>query len=88
MMNISVSSPQETLYTGTASELCVRTSCGDVKILPGHADYLAEIGKGRLHIRTNDRIISGTTASGILYNHENSISVLLFGTYEIRTENL
>ena len=85
MMNIALVSPQETLYTGQADEVMVRTTCGDVKILPGHAEYLAEIGEGNLKIRIHDRIICGKTTKGIIYTNKSSVSLMLFEPYEITT---
>lgn len=87
MIEIVISSPQETLFMGSAKELNVRTACGDVKILPGHAEYLAEIGNGRMRILADERLVSGTTSGGIIYNRNNRASILLFDPYEIQTQH-
>ena len=78
-MRVRVSSPQETIFCGEAEAVSLRTTGGDVRILKRHAPYLAEIGAGALEVHRNGELmLSGKTSGGIVYNHENEISVLLF----------
>lgn len=84
-MEITAATPERTIYCGNAKEIFVRTTCGDVKILPGHADFMAEIGCGQLHILSEGKTITASTSSGILYVSNNRVSVLLFKTCEAYT---
>ena len=81
-MNVKLSAPKEMLYCGHADTVKLRTTVGDVQILPGHAPYLAEIGKGKLEIRAGQDVITGETSAGILYNHQDEISMILFEPYQ------
>ena len=81
-MHVRLSGPQEMIYNGTADAVRLRPACGEIQILPGHAPYMAEIGKGPLEIHAGDALVSGKTSAGIVYNHQNEISILLFEPYE------
>ena len=83
-MRVRVSSPQEAIFCGDADAVRLRTTGGDVRILKHHVPYLAEIGEGMLEIQCKDAImLSGKTSGGIVYNHENEISIILFEPYSI-----
>lgn len=84
-MEITAATPERTIYCGNAKEIFVRTTCGDVKILPGHADFMAEIGCGQLHILSEGKTITASTSSGILYTRKNRVSMLLFEQYEVHS---
>ena len=83
-MRVRVSSPKEMIFCGDADAVRLRTTGGDVRILKHHIPYLAEIGEGMLEIHRNgESMLSGKTSSGIVYNHKNEISIILFEPYSI-----
>lgn len=85
-MQVTLASPQKTYFHGPAEAVLLRTVGGDVMILPCHADYLAEIGRGKMYISADDRQISGNTRNGLIYMHENQLSIVLFDDCDIREE--
>lgn len=86
-MQVTLASPQKTYFHGLAGEVSLRTANGEVTILPGHADYLAEISSGRMHISTDDGRIIGNTTNGLIYMHRNEVSIVLFDECDFREEN-
>jgi F-type H+-transporting ATPase subunit epsilon len=50
MLTVSVISPEETLYEGTATSVVAPAYDGEVGILTGHAPMMTLLGRGTLRI--------------------------------------
>ena len=53
--HLEIVTPDNRPFSGEAERLLVRTTEGDVEILPGHIDYLATIGIGRAKITVDKK---------------------------------
>ena len=82
MMDVKITAPGKRIYSGKADAVRFRSTQGEMQILPGHISYMAEIGKGSMEIRCGNKKLSGETTHGIIYNHRNDISIILFEPYE------
>ena len=54
LINLTIVTPQGKLYDDTAKSVIVRTTGGDVCILPRHIDYSASLGKGVAKVTAED----------------------------------
>jgi len=77
-MNITLSTPEEIIFIGPADRIALRTTEGEIAILPGHIQYMAEIGKGQLIIDSGESTQSTVTTGGIIYNCKDAVSIVLF----------
>lgn len=77
-MHVTVATAQKTLFCGEADEISIPTVEGEIKILSGHAEYLAQVGNGKLKIRAGNQSVLAETTCGLVYNHKNEVSVVLF----------
>ncbi len=81
-MDIKISGPGKRVYCGEAEAVSLRTTQGEIQILPGHTSYMAEIGKGLMEIHGGQGVLHCKTSGGIIYNHKNKISIILTEPYE------
>ena len=87
-MHITLCTPQNTLYSGTAHKMSLRTTGGDIAILPGHTAYMAEIGKGHMEIHADEAMLRCETTTGIIYNRKNEVSILRLAECNITVDQL
>ncbi|NUQ21697.1 MAG: F0F1 ATP synthase subunit epsilon [Gemmatimonadaceae bacterium] len=66
MLNVSVVSPERTLFEGEAESVVAPAFDGEVGILTHHAPMLTLLGNGRLRIRAAGNERSFTVAGGFL----------------------
>nr|WP_297172203.1 ATP synthase F1 subunit epsilon [uncultured Agathobaculum sp.] len=64
--HLTIRTPSRCCYDGTAERLIVRTTQGDVGILPGHAPYMGALGVGRLIVRQNGKSRSAAVMGGLI----------------------
>ena len=81
MMHVLISSPQEMIYSGSAAEIKLRTTEGEIQLLTGHMPYMAEVGKGVLKVKAGEKVICIETSGGVVYNCKNKVSIVLFMPY-------
>ena len=74
--HLEVVTPDGSLFAGEAESLLVRTDCGDVEILAGHADYLATLSTGRARIRTADGDRYASISGGFLSVDKQSVKLV------------
>ncbi len=73
---LEIVTPDGSLFTGEAESLLVRTDCGDVEILAGHADYLATLSIGRARIRTSEGDRLAAISGGFLSVDKQSVKLV------------
>lgn len=63
---LKIVTPDGLRYEGMAEKLVVRTTTGDVAILPGHINYVAPLGKGRACVTVAGEKRHGACIGGML----------------------
>ena len=64
--HLTIRTPSRCCYDGTVDRLIVRTTQGDVGILPGHAPYMGALGAGRMTVRQNGKSRSAAIMGGLI----------------------
>ena len=64
MIHLTIVTPESKLYDNEARRVTVRTTSGDVTILPRHIDYAAALGRGKARITTPDGAVKNAVING------------------------
>jgi F-type H+-transporting ATPase subunit epsilon len=75
-MEVTVISPEASVYSGPADSLVVPTFDGEVGILPRHAPYMALLGKGVLTVKHGSASHRFTVQGGFLQVVSNRVRVV------------
>lgn len=63
---MKIVTPDGLRYDGMAEKLVMRTTTGDVAILPGHINYVAPLGKGKASVTVAGEKHHGTCTGGMV----------------------
>ncbi len=77
IINISVLSPEETLYSGQARALTCHNEDGDFDVLPLHTNFISLIDKYVIIHMTNAEKKKITIGKALMKAIENNITILL-----------
>jgi F-type H+-transporting ATPase subunit epsilon len=75
-MQVTVVSPERTVFDGEADSLVVPAFDGLVGILPGHAPFLTLLGSGRLRVRRGTELSEFGVAGGFLQVTRHAVRVV------------
>jgi F-type H+-transporting ATPase subunit epsilon len=75
-MQVTVVSPERTVFDGEADSLVVPAFDGLVGILPGHAPFLTLLGTGRLRVRRGGEVSEFDVAGGFLQVTRGAVRVV------------
>ncbi len=75
-MQLVIVSPVEKIYEGTAEFVRVRTTQGDVAIMPRHIDYAAALAAGDGHITVDGEVRNMHIDGGLIYVRQNNVRIL------------
>lgn len=75
-MQVTVISPERSLYNGDADSVVAPAFDGEVGILPGHAPFMTLLGDGKLVIRRGDSSETYSVNGGFLQVVDNSVRVV------------
>ena len=64
--SLKIVTPEGLRYEGMAEKLVVRTTVGDVAILPGHINYVAPLGMGEASVTVHGKKRHGACIGGML----------------------
>lgn len=77
MIHLTVVTPEGKPYDDEAQKVIVRTTGGDVCILPQHIDYSAAIGQGEMRITKPDgNVLRAQVKGGMLHVASNVVQVI------------
>jgi F-type H+-transporting ATPase subunit epsilon len=77
VLNVSVVSADQELWSGEASQLIARTTEGEIGILPGHEPLLAILAKGEVRLTAADGSqITANADNGFLSVENNTVTVV------------
>ena len=75
-LQVTVISPSESAFSGSATSIIAPAHDGEVGILYGHAPMVVLLGEGFLRVRTDDGPRRFRVARGFLQVLDNTVSVL------------
>lgn len=73
---LKIVTPDGVQYDGTAEELIVRTTDGDVGILAGHINYVASLGMGQATVVTDGQKRYGACIGGMVSVADGVVTLL------------
>ena len=75
-LSLMIVMPTEKIYEGEADRVMVRTTGGDVAILPRHMDYAAVLGSGEARISIDGSSRRARINGGLLHVNQNRVRIL------------
>ena len=75
-MRVLVISPEASMFDGDAESVVVPVYDGQMGILPGHAPFMAPLGKGQLTVTHQGKAQKFTVEGGLLQVVENTVRVV------------
>jgi F-type H+-transporting ATPase subunit epsilon len=75
-MRVLVISPEASMFDGDADSVVVPIYDGQMGILPGHAPFMAPLGKGVLTVTHQGKARKFTVAGGLLQVVDNTVRVV------------
>ena len=77
LIHLTVVTPQGKFYEDDAQRIVVRTTGGDVAILPHHIDYSASLGEGEARVTDAEGSVRRARVSGgILHVASDNVQVI------------
>ena len=75
-IHLSIVTPQGEPFDGPADRVLVRTTGGDVCILPKHIDYAASLGTGTARVTVNGTPREARISGGMIYVSQDEVRIL------------
>ncbi len=76
-IHLTIVTPEGRFYDDDAEKIIVRTTTGDVCILPNHIDYAAAIGSGEARVTTaNGEMRKAFAEGGLLHVSNNEVQLI------------
>lgn len=76
MLNVSVISPESTVFEGTATSVVAPAFDGEVGILTGHAPMITALGRGTLRVEADGGARRFVVEGGFLQVVDNQVRVV------------
>jgi len=77
VLNVSVVSADQEIWSGEASQLIARTTEGEIGILPGHEPLLAILAKGEVRVTAvGGENVTALADEGFLSVENNTVTVV------------
>ena len=79
LFNLSIISPDKTLYEGRISSLTAPSKLGYLGVLADHAPLIATLGPGRITLRedSDEQKVFNSKGDGLLEIMKNNVTILL-----------
>lgn len=81
-IHLTVVTPEKQYFDDDAEKVIVRTTGGDVCILPNHIDYAASLGKGEARITTTGGSVKKAHVEGGLIHVAANVVQILSNHFE------
>lgn len=85
-MQLEIVTPEKIIYTGDIDELIVRTTEGEIGILPNHMNLFTKVVPGEVTIKIGGRAQFLAITGGFLEVKENKVSIL--ADYAVQAEDI
>ena len=77
LIHLTIVTPTGLYFDDDAQKVIVRTTCGDVCILPHHIDYAASLGEGEARVTTAEgEVRKAHVAGGMLHVAANVVQLV------------
>lgn len=77
VIHLTIVTPQGKFFDEDAQKVIVRTTGGDVCILPNHIDYAASLGEGEARVTDQEgNVRRAHVAGGVLHVASNDVQVI------------
>lgn len=77
VIHLTIVTPQGKFYDDDAQKVIVRTTGGDVCILPNHIDYAASLGEGEARVTdTKGAVKKAHAQGGVIHVANNDVQVI------------
>ena len=83
--HLQIVTPDGLSFDGKVESLLVRTSCGDVEILAGHADLFSSMAIGRVRIKNGEKTLFGSSSGGFVSVEAGEVK-LICTTFEFKDD--
>ena len=75
-LQLTIVMPTEKVFEGEADRVMVRTTEGEVAILPRHIDYAAALGDGDARITVNGEVRRAHIRGGMMHVEQDRVRIL------------
>ncbi|MDO8429198.1 MAG: ATP synthase F1 subunit epsilon [Candidatus Daviesbacteria bacterium] len=75
-LKLKIATPEKEIFDSIVDEVYVHTPEGEVGILPGHVNLMAQISPGELRIKEGGKINYLATGGGILQVSKNQVFIM------------
>ena len=75
-LQLTIVMPTEKVFEGEAERVMVRTTEGEVAILPRHIDYAAALGSGEARITSGGETRCARISGGMMHVSQNHVRIL------------
>lgn len=76
-MRVAITKVHESVFSGEALSVSVRTGAGDITILPNHEAFVSNVVPGVVTIRTTEGAENFEVPGGVLEVSNNQVTILL-----------
>lgn len=74
-LHLKVATPEKAIFEGDVEMVSVKTSDGEIGILPHHINLMTQIVPGEMRIKRGSEIIHMVTGSGLLQMADNTLVI-------------
>jgi len=85
MFEVTILTPQQTIFTNRVQSLVVPAYDGYLGIMTGHAPLICLLKKGRITARADDQTFQFSTSGGLMEVLANKVSILADSADSITT---
>ena len=75
-IHLTIVTPEGSCFDGDADRVLVRTTGGDVSILPRHIDYAASLGTGTARVTVNGTPKEAMISGGMICVAQDNVRIL------------
>lgn len=75
-IHLTIVTPEGSCFDGEADRVLVRTTSGDVSILPRHIDYAASLGTGTARVTVNGTPREAQISGGVICVAQDNVRIL------------
>ena len=88
LIHLSIVTPEGKPYDADARRVVVRTSGGDVCIMPRHIDYAAALGEGEVRVTTPENDVRRAQICGGVLHVANDVVQVITNSFKWKDESV
>ncbi len=75
-LKLTIVMPTQQMYEGEADRVMVRTTEGEIAILPRHIDFAAALGSGEARVTADGAVRRAHISGGMMHVSQNHVRIL------------